>query len=173
MIYDLQKASVLKRISAWLLDVILLVIIVTGAAALIAEVTNFDSYSTTYMTAQTRYEEAYQTKFNITQDEYNALSEQARKNYDDAYQALITDSEAMVAYNMCVNLMLLMISLSILAGYLVIEFIIPLLIGNGQTLGKKVFSIAVVRTNCVRITPVVLFIRTFLGKCRCWCWYSC
>ena len=45
MIYDLQKASVLKRISAWLLDVILLVIIVTGAAALIAEVSDFDSYS--------------------------------------------------------------------------------------------------------------------------------
>ena len=168
MIYDLQKASVLKRISAWLLDAILLVIIVTGAAALIAEVSDFDSYSRQHTAAMEKYEAEYGVRIDTHPEGYEAMSEQEleeyRQLYKVAYDAWAKDEPAVRAYTMCQNLILVMISLSILAGYLVIEFIIPLLIGNGQTLGKKVFSIAVVRTNCVRITPVVLFIRTFLGK---------
>lgn len=164
MIYDLQKASILKRISAWLLDAILLVILVTGAAALIASLTGFDGYLEQYSTAQTRYEEQYDIQFNMTPEEYGALTEEELAVYDTAYEALISDQNAMYAYNMIINLALMIISLSILAAHLVMEFIIPLLLGNGQTLGKKAFSIAVVRTNSVKITPVVLFIRTFLGK---------
>lgn len=164
MIYDLQKASLLKRVSAWLLDAILLVILVTGIAVLIASVTGFDGYLEQYTSALTAYEEQYDIQFNMTQDEYNALSEQERAVYDEAYQALISDQDAMYAYNMVVNLALLIVSLSILIAYLVLEFIIPLLLGNGQTLGKKVFSIAVIRTNGVKIAPVALFVRTFLGK---------
>lgn len=164
MIYDLQKASILKRVSAWLLDVILLVILVTGAAALIAYVTDLDGYADQYLSSQTKYEEQYDTSFSLSLEEYNALPQEKREAFDAAYNALIEDQEAMYAYNMCVNLMLLLVSLSILIAYLVTEFIIPLLLGNGQTLGKKVFSIAVMRTNGVKIKPVVLFVRTFLGK---------
>ena len=47
---------------------------------------------------------------------------------------------------------------------LVWEFIVPLFIKNGQTVGKKIFGVAVMRTNGVKITPVQLFVRSILGK---------
>lgn len=164
MKFDLQKASMLKRISAWLLDFVLLVIIIAGAASAISAITGFDDYNVEMEEHYARYEEAYGVTFNITEDEYNAMTEEERANYDDAYQALIDDDEAMHCYGMIVSLTLVSVTLSILAGYLVSEFLIPILLKNGQTLGKKVFGIAVIRTNGVKMNNVSLFIRTLLGK---------
>ena len=70
----------------------------------------------------------------------------------------------MHTYSMVVNLTLIIASFSILAGYLVLEFIVPLWLGNGQTLGKKIFGIALMRQDGVKITPLMLFARTILGK---------
>ena len=41
---------------------------------------------------------------------------------------------------------------------------VPIKLGNGQTLGKKIFGIAVMRTDSVKVTAPLLFIRTILGK---------
>ncbi len=45
-----------------------------------------------------------------------------------------------------------------------LEFVVPLFLKNGQTLGKKIFGIAVMRTDGIRISPLILLIRTLLGK---------
>ena len=55
-------------------------------------------------------------------------------------------------------------SLSILLGYLILEFFVPIKFGNGQTIGKKIFGIGVMRTDSVKVTAPLLFIRTILGK---------
>ena len=55
-------------------------------------------------------------------------------------------------------------SISVLLSFLVLEFIIPLQLGDGQTIGKRIFSIAVIRTDFIRVPPVQLFIRSILGK---------
>lgn len=164
MIQDLQKASMLKRISAWILDLVLLLIIIVGAASLLSGITGYDGYSLQLEESYAHYEKAYGITFEITGEQYNAMTEAERANYDAAYQALISDNEAMYAYNMVLTLTLLMTTLSILIGYLVTEFIVPLILKNGQTVGKKVFGIGVMRTNGVRISTVSLFIRTFIGK---------
>ena len=161
---DLQKASMLKRVSAWLLDVIFLMIVVVGAASLISVVTGFDNYNTSMEAYYDKYEKEYGVEFNISGETYNAMTEAERKNYDTAYNALINDDEAMYCYNMVVSLTLLTVSLGILIGYLVTEFIIPIILKNGQTVGKRIFGIAVVRTNFVKMNNVSLFIRTILGK---------
>jgi uncharacterized RDD family membrane protein YckC len=49
-------------------------------------------------------------------------------------------------------------------GYVLLEFVIPLIFKNGQTVGKKIFGIAVMREDGVRISPMLLFVRTILGK---------
>lgn len=41
---------------------------------------------------------------------------------------------------------------------------VPLILKNGQTLGKKVFSLAVMRVDGVKVTPFMMFVRTLLGK---------
>ena len=53
---------------------------------------------------------------------------------------------------------------SIMLGFLIMEFIIPVCLGNGQTLGKKIFGICLVRTDLIRVSAPLLFIRTILGK---------
>ena len=40
----------------------------------------------------------------------------------------------------------------------------PLLFGNGQTIGKKVFGIGLMRVDGVKVTSFALFVRTVLGK---------
>lgn len=162
--YDLQKASLLKRFSAWLLDVILLLIVIVGAASLISAVTGYDDYGVELEDYYSKYEEAYGVVFEITEEEYNAMTEEERANYDAAYNALIEDDDAMYTYNMVINLTLVITSLSILLGMLVTDFVVPVILKNGQTVGKKIFGLGVMRTNGVKMNNVSLFIRTLIGK---------
>lgn len=164
MNFDLQKASMWKRISAYLFDMILLVIAVTGFAFLLSAVLKFDTYSTTFNDACAKYEAEYGVVFDITEEEYLNKTEAEIKSYDDAYAALNADADAVYAYNMMVNLVMIISSVSILLAYVVLDFIVPIKLGHGRTLGKKIFGVAVMRTDGVKITPPLLFIRTILGK---------
>lgn len=164
MIYDLQKASLLKRASAWLLDMILLCILVVGVASVMSGLLKYDSYYDTLNSCKEKYEVQYGVKFDITQDDYNAKTPEEKKLYDDAMADMNADEEAVVAYNMIINLSMVIVSISVLAAYLVLDFAVPLLFGNGQTVGKKIFAIGVMKTSGIKINTVSLFVRTVLGK---------
>lgn len=164
MIYDLQKASIWKRISAWLFDIILLGIVIVGVAFTMSSLLGYDSYGETVNQAYAKYEKEYNTSFDLSEEEYHQLNPDQLQRYTDAYEALTKDQQAMHAYSMMVNLTLVITSISILVGYLILEFAVPMLLRNGQTLGKKIFGIGVMRTDGIRITTVQLFIRTILGK---------
>ena len=164
MTHDIQKAGLWKRIAAGVLDGILLSILAVGVAFLLGAFLGYDGYNTTLNESYAYYEEQYGISFQITGEEYQALSPQDQAVYDEAYDALIQDEEAMKAYNMVLNLSLLITTVGILGACLVLEFGLPLMFGNGQTVGKKVFGLGVVRVDGVRTTPVQLFVRTVLGK---------
>ena len=164
MIYDLQKASMWKRVSALLFDFILLVIAVAGFAFILSTAFEFDKHNTALNDAYVKYEAEYGVVFDISQEEFMELSEEKQQTWNNAYQALVKDTEAMYSYNMVINLTLVISSLAILLGFLALEFFVPIKLGNGQTLGKKIFGIAVMRTDGVRVTAPLLFIRTILGK---------
>ena len=164
MTYDIQKASITKRISAFLFDSILTGIVIVAVIWLLSAILNYNSYSENLEKAYDTYEKQYGINFEITQEEYLALSEDERADYDDAYAALIADTDAMYNYNMVINLTLLMITGGVLLGIMMIEFVVPMLLGNGQTLGKKIFGIALVRQDGVKLNAMQLFTRTVLGK---------
>lgn len=164
MDFELQKASMWKRISAYLFDMILLVIIVVGAAFLISYTLGYDSYLERLETSYEKYEASFGIDFDITAEDYAALGETEKQIYDAALQAFSSDEEATYVYTMLLNLSFLIITFSLLFGYLILEFLIPLLLKNGQTLGKKIFGIGVMRADSVKISPLLLFIRTILGK---------
>jgi uncharacterized RDD family membrane protein YckC len=65
---------------------------------------------------------------------------------------------------MMINLTLTVVSVGILLSYLVLEFAVPMLLKNGQTVGKKIFGLGVMRVHGVKMNGVAMFIRTFLGK---------
>lgn len=165
---DFQKASLGKRFSAWLFDMILLATVVVLFGFILSNILNYDSYYDSLERAYIKYETQYGIDFEITQDAYLAMDEAEqtayRQAYDKAYEALIADEETMHTYSMVVNLAMIIASIGVLLGYLVMELLVPLLFKNGQTLGKKIFGIGVMRTDSIQLTTVQLFIRTVLGK---------
>lgn len=164
MIYDLQKASLLKRVSAWILDMILLLVLVTGLATVFSAVLDFDSYTQAVAERQSHYESQYAVQFELTQEEYEKLTPEQKEVLDEAYKAFSEDKEVIYNYNMIVNLSMVILSLSVLLGFLGLEFAVPLIYGNGQTVGKRVFGIAVMKQNGVKVNAVTMFVRTVLGK---------
>lgn len=164
MSVDLQKPSIWKRISASMFDCLLLVIVVVGIGYVLSAVTGYNEYNKTLQNAYDRYESEYEIEFEITGEEYLAMTEAEKATYDAAYDALIKDKEAMYAYNMVLSLTMVIISGSILLATIILELLVPLKLGNGQTIGKKIFGIGVMRIDAVQLTTIQLFIRTVLGK---------
>ena len=164
MIYDLQRASMWKRVSAWLLDVILLCITATMFAWLLSLVLNYDGYQQQFDARYAYFEAEYGVSRDVTQEEVDAMSPEELANIDAASRAFAADPEAIYAWNMMIYLIIIMVSISILLSYLLLEFTVPLLLKNGQTVGKKIFGVAVMRVEGIRVNGVCMFIRTVLGK---------
>jgi uncharacterized RDD family membrane protein YckC len=165
MSYDLQKADFWKRISAALFDFILIGILIVGVAWGLSAALKFDEYKAGLDKRYELYEAEFGIDFDISADDYKALSEETKAKYIEASERMKSDETTFYYYNMTVNLMLIIVIFSILVGFAVLEFIVPLLLGNGQTLGKKIFGIGVMRVDGVKVTPFMMFVRTILGKC--------
>lgn len=166
--YDLQKASVWKRMSAALLDFIMLIIVITGSAYFLSNVTGYNNYSAQLNERYEWYEEEYDIDIseiqNMSKEQFDALSEEKINTIKEVEAAFSKDEVLIRAYNMVQSLMLVMVTLGVLIAYLILEVLVPLILGNGQTIGKKVFGIGVMRIDGVKLTPFLLFVRAILGK---------
>ena len=169
MIHDLQRAGMWKRISAALLDVIILVVLVEGLVLLLMTVFGFEDYTERKDALEEKYFAEYGIDRNMTAEDYNALSEEGKAAYrakvEAANKAYQSDAEVSEVYSKLFSLALMIATLSILFSFLILEFTVPLLLKNGQTVGKKVFGVAVMRIDGVKVTPVMVFARGILGKC--------
>ena len=164
MDHEIQKASLWKRVAAGILDVILLLTLATGMAAALSALVGYDSYNQEYQQINQKYAAQFGIDLNISSEAYQNLTEQERQPYDAFDKAINGDSRAVYLYNMMINLMLLIITGGILIAFLVLELLMPLLMKNGQTVGKKVFSLCLVRNDGVRMNNIQLFTRTVLAK---------
>lgn len=162
--FDLQKANMWKRISAWLFDFILLVIGTVGAALLLSVVLGYDAQNAKADDLRASYEQAYGVDFDITGTDYATLDASVKATYDAAWKAYAEDPAVIAQYALMFQYTILIIVFSILVAFLLLELLVPLLLGNGQTLGKKIFGIGVMRIDGVKLSPLLLFIRTVLGK---------
>ena len=214
--YDLQKASFWKRISAYILDFILIVILAVGVGFLLSSVFKYDSYVAKSNDFMLKYAQENSLAYSLAEvddlgnaktvslDDYYAMSEKDRvkvtvtivdptafealteadissyekqlgidlhiskedyqARYEAADKAISADGEFQRVSSMLVNLSLVVTSLSLLVAFALLEFVVPVLFGNGQTLGKKVFSIGVMQFTGVKISTLSLFIRTVFGK---------
>ena len=96
-------------------------------------------------------------------DSKGAGNDITEKAYE-TYQTLTPVQKVNLQYKYIYTLLFMIVSLGILLAYLILEFIIPIILKNGQTVGKKVFGICLVRSDCVKITNLSLFARTLVGK---------
>ena len=166
--FDTQRASILKRVSAFLLDIILISVLATGFAWLISIIVNYDARSDKLNESYNAYYEAYGIDSELKEEEYNAMTDEEKAAYDQKLkameEAMQQDKELQKQFSQVVSLTLLMVSLGIFFAYIILEFVVPLILKNGQTLGKKVFSLAVMRVDGGKVTPFMMFVRTLLGK---------
>ena len=161
---DVQWAGLWKRIASWVFDSILVADLAVGIGAGLSALFGYDGYSNRLDAIYTEYETKYGIVFTVTADEYESMTDDERQNYQSAYDALVQDEETIYVYNMVMNLSLVITTLGILLAVVALEFIVPLLFGNGQTLGKKIFGICLMRGDCVKLNTMQLFVRTILGK---------
>lgn len=162
--YDLQKASMWKRISAYLFDMILLGIVAVLCMLGLSALLGYDGYSETVNAAYDTYSEKYGVDLRMSTSEYEKLDDEERLRTDEALTALNNDTESRKALNMMMQLSLLIASFGLLTGFVIMEFIVPMLFKNGQTLGKKIFGVAVMHTSFIKLSGPMLFARTILGK---------
>lgn len=177
MIYDLQKASMWKRISAFLCDIIVFCIVAVGIALLLSTVLGVDAQQNKMISICAQYADQHNLSdfmteeelkdalsLTMTEERYNTLTEEQQAIFQEAANALYSDKDYLHSYGMVNQLILLVITFSLLISHLLLEFVVPLLFKNGQTLGKKVFGIAVMRMDGVKVSPLFLLVRTVLGK---------
>lgn len=174
MIYDLQKASLWKRISAFLFDIIIFAILAVGIAALMSFALDYDRHmdfieerkNVHIAMCEDKYQEMHgeRCEFDVS-IAYEEMSEGQKEIYDMVDEALSKDNDLAYTYVLLLNFTLVMTVVSAIISYAILEFAIPMIFKNGQTLGKKIFGIGVIRTNTVKASPLVLFIRMLFGKC--------
>lgn len=196
--FELRKIGIVKRLSAQLLDIILLAVLSTGFVFIISLICNYsaaEELSTQYYTEWEDFRKNYvgdvAAHYNFTyeesedgytyvikneKNEESSLDELMQKLYESkgedgatekAYNALMElppAAKVNAQYKYVYSLLFMMISIGVLLSYIVLEFVLPIILKNGQTVGKKVFGICLVRQDCVKITNMALFVRTFLGK---------
>lgn len=169
MIYDMQRASFLKRAPAWLLDMILLVTVATGFLTGWSYVFDVTPHTEELSSIIEQYEKEYGGELSISTDKYEQMTDEERAAADrislEISNALNQDAEALKLLELVATNIFAMLSLSILCAYAILEFLIPLWLKNGQTLGKKCFGVALMRKDGVKVTPFMMFARTVLGKC--------
>lgn len=193
--FELRKIGIIRRASALLLDVILLMVLTTGFMFLISLICNYkheEQLSVGYYNEWEEFRKTYVGDISVyygftyeeTDDNYVITKDGEKSSLDalmkvladsngedgatkaayDAYTELTPVSEVNWQYRYVYNLLFMMTSIGALIAYIILEFVLPIIFKNGQTVGKKVFGICLVRPNCVKITTLALFARTILGK---------
>jgi uncharacterized RDD family membrane protein YckC len=163
MSVSLQKASFWKRISAFMFDAIVTIMLTMGFATVINVFSGYGQKASDLDAYYAQYEQTYGVDFDISQEDFSKLTAEQQALYTDANKALQSDVGFQEAYQAIFRLTLLMYGGGALLAFLVWYFVIPLFFGYGRTMGKKIFGIAVIRTNCVKVSTPVLFIRTVIG----------
>lgn len=93
MIYGIERASLLKRIFASILDVILLSILATGFAFLSAKIAKVDYHQKRVKEYYTYYETTYNVKFGLTQEDFNKMSDEEKAHYEEVNSIIAQDKD--------------------------------------------------------------------------------
>ncbi|MDE6029304.1 MAG: RDD family protein [Clostridiales bacterium] len=193
--FELRKTGIVRRASAALLDVILLVVLTTGFMFILSLICDYsaneklsnryygewEEFRKTHVATVAEY---YGYDYQTTGNSYTITKNGEKSSLDalmkslgdskgedvvtkpayDAYMELPSANKVNWQYQYVYNLLFMMTSVGLLLAYVALEFVMPLIFKNGQTVGKKVFGICLVRPDCVKITNLSLFARTILGK---------
>ena len=185
MIHDIQKGGMWKRISASMLDMVILVVVMEAFILLFSFITGFGDYLQQYDAYEDEMDVIameYYKDFGIdyelinNSEEFNKLPQEEQDAYkeilngaDEAFRkdtrVIELNRKANDVLKSIISLLLIVITFPVLISFAILEFAVPIIFKNGQTFGKKVFGLAVMRTDSIKVTPFMMFARGVLGKC--------
>ncbi len=165
MIYDVQKASLWKRFSAYLFDFIIFTVVFSAILLLMYSAFGYKKIEADYNKLQASYEGKYKVDFDVSEEDFNKFSDEKKDEYNNAYKEFKKDPKVMALDDLKLYLILLIIAVSLIVSHILLEFVVPMIFKNGQTLGKKIFGIGVMRVDGVKVSALQMFIRTLFGKC--------
>ena len=164
MVNDIQKAGFFKRLSAFLLDSIIFILVAVAIAVPISAIISYPDTVEAFETHYKKYEEKYAIDTNMSAAEYDKLTPEQKERYEEATRELANDKEIIELYTALMNKTVLVVLISLFFAFIVTELAIPMFLKNGQTLGKKMVSIGVMRVDGVRLSSFQLFVRSIFGK---------
>ena len=164
MKFDLQKATITKRLSAYILDLFIVILLAAGLMALIYDVVDYDSKANELQSYYKEYEDKYGINTQLSAEEIAKLPQADQDKYAQASKEFSEDERIRNVYSILINLTIVITSISLLLAYVISDVIVPLFLKNGQTVGKKVFNIALMRVDGVKVSTFQLFVRAVLGK---------
>ena len=165
MHYNIQKPGILRRISAGIFDAILLMVLVCGIAWGVSAIMNVDAQINAVNAGIDQYEKEHNIDFSLTEEEMATMPSEEQVRYDKEMELMFQDDSIYFAFIQVLNSFLVTISISVLIGHVLLEFLVPVLLKNGQTFGKKIFGIALMRKDGITVTNFAMFARSILGKC--------
>lgn len=148
------------------------VVLVMGILIVMSSLLNYDFQHQKLTGIREQYYAQYEAEhegvnLNPTEAEFNAFTEEELTEYynhlSEADKLVGADEEYQQVQLVIMNYTFLMITVSLLIADAVWYFIIPMIFGDGRTLGKKIFGLAVMRTNGLKLSNPVLFVRSILG----------
>ena len=106
-----------KRISAYLFDIVIFLVVLTGFAFVLSSIVGYDTKLEDMEALYTEYEEKYGIKLDITTNEYDAMTEEERLAYDDKYNAAAeefdNDERAKTLSTLLIDLTIIIVTIRI------------------------------------------------------------
>lgn len=163
--YTIQKASFFKRVVAFIFDMICVMFLFVAVENLVSHPIVNAAYN--YEELDHRYEEKLVEHgigyFDEKDDNKFKLNEIPEGETDYDWTSFRKDEEALYLEGMVSNLNLFKLTLDALLSELIIFCIVPLILKNGQTLGKKLMHLGLISTNEVKVRSWNVFARYAIG----------
>ncbi|MDY4788607.1 MAG: RDD family protein [Bacilli bacterium] len=163
--YTIQKPSFFKRVVALIFDIICVTFLFVAVENLVSHpivnaAYNYDELDHKYEEKLVEHGIGYFDEKDGNKFKLNELPE-GQTDYD--WTSFRKDEDALYYEGMVSNLNLFKITLDALLSELIVFCIVPLILRNGQTLGKKLMHLGLISTNEVKVRSWNVFARYAIG----------
>lgn len=160
-IYVPKQAKIVKRFAAWVVDIILIVILWTGISFITTVAYNYDHH---LEVVQEKYIEYNLATYDEEKKEYIYADIENDPLAKENYFLLVNDNEYIESYHKVNVGQIVILSTGLFGSLLVFEFILPLFLKHGRTIGMRFFGIGYVTDEDIDVTHKEVFVRFMFGK---------
>lgn len=153
-----------RRFGAFIVDLCLVIFLTVMIALPLRGVSGYTAASEKMDAIFNSIASQHGVDINITNQQYNALSEEEKLAVDAALKDISENEEAAELYSKTVKLTMIITFASLFVAVVILELVLPLIFKNGQTIGKKLMRLEVRRRDGSSVNFVTLLLRSISGK---------